>query len=82
VGVTRTAWSHLALQAAFTTELVSRRKLFPARFRDYLSSGLAVRQAADYGRAGVSLKIARRLVRRASDFIAGVEERLAHGTPS
>jgi uncharacterized protein (UPF0332 family) len=82
VGVTRAAWSHPGLQAAFATELVSRRKVFPAKFRDYLSAGLAVRLAADYGRSGVSMKVAQRLVRRASEFVASVEERLAYGTPS
>lgn len=52
-GVTRSEWSHPGLQAAFTAELIHRRKIYPAPFRDYLSSGLAVRQAADYGRSGV-----------------------------
>ena len=70
VGVTRMAWSHPGLQAAFTTELINRRKLYPATFRDYLPSGLALRQAADYGRSGVSMKIAQRLVRRATLFVA------------
>jgi uncharacterized protein (UPF0332 family) len=73
-GFTRTAWSHPGLQATFTTELIHRRKLYPATFRDYLSSGIVVRQAADYGRAGVSQKIARRIVRRAALFVAAVEE--------
>ena len=79
IGVTRPAWSHPALQAVFTTELIHRRKLLPAKLRDYLSSGLAVRQAADYGRAGVSLKVAQRMVRRAGEFLRAVEEVLSHG---
>ncbi len=81
-GVTRVGWSHPGLQAAFTTELIHRRKLFPLTFRDYLSSALAVRQAADYGRSGVSLKIAQRQVRRAGMFVATVEARLDRGTTS
>ena len=55
-GVARAQWSHPALQAAFTSELVNRRKAYPAALRDHLSIGLGVRQAADYGRTGVSQK--------------------------
>ena len=79
-GVTRTGWSHPGLQAAFTTELIHRRKIYPAPFRDYLSSGLGVRQAADYGRSGVSRKVAQRLTRRATTFVSAVEEVTRHGS--
>lgn len=62
------------MQAALTTELIHRRKLLPAQVRDYLSAGLAVRHAADYGRTGISLKVAQRIVRRADEFVRAVEE--------
>jgi uncharacterized protein (UPF0332 family) len=77
-GFRRSSWSHSGLQAACTTELIHRRKRYPAVLRDYLSSGLEVRQVADYGRSGVSQKIAQRLVRRARTFVAAVEEAI-HG---
>jgi len=77
-GFRRISWSHSGLQATFTTELIHRRKQYPAALRDYLSSGLGVRQVADYGRSGVSQKIAQRQVRRASTFVAAVEE-VIHG---
>lgn len=73
-GLARSEWTHAGLQAAFATELVHRRKLYPAALRDYLSVSLGVRHAADYGRAGVSSKIAQRMVRRASAFLRAVEE--------
>lgn len=73
VGVSRATWSHPALQAALTTELIHRRKLLSAQFRDYLSSGLAVRHAADYGRMGIGMKVAQRMVRRAAEFVTAVE---------
>ncbi len=73
-GLARAEWTHAALQAAFATELVHRRKLYPPTFRDYLSVGLGVRHVADYGRAGVSGKIAQRTVRRAAVFLRAVEE--------
>lgn len=81
-GFSRSSWSHSGLQAAFTTELIHRRKRYPAVLRDYLSSGLEVRQVADYGRSGVSQKIAQRLVRRARTFVAAVEEVIHGDLPS
>ncbi len=82
VGSQRTMWSHPGLQAAFTAELIRRRKLYPATFRDYLSAGLGVRHAADYGHSGVSHKVAQRVVRRADAFVAAVEEGIQRGTQS
>ena len=81
-GFTRTDWSHPGLQAAFTTELIYRRKIYPAVFRDYLSHGLGVRRAADYGLSGVSKKIAQRLIHRAASFVAAVEEKGRHESTS
>lgn len=81
-GFARTAWSHPGLQATFATELINRRKLYPATFRDYLSSGLRIRQAADYGYAGVSRKIAQRLVGRAESFVSSVREVTRRGASS
>lgn len=70
------------LQAAFTTELIHRRKVYPAVFRDYLSAGLRVRQVADYGGSGISRRIAQRLVRRAESFLAKVQEVRKRATAS
>lgn len=70
--------SHYRLQAAFVTELIHRRKIYPSIFREYLSSGLIVRQSADYGQAGVSRKISQRLVHRAASFVTAVEEKVRH----
>jgi hypothetical protein len=78
VGVSRLTRSHPALQAALTAELIHRRKVLPAQLRDYLSSGLAMRHAADYGRTGISRKVAERIVRRATEFVTAVET-LRHG---
>jgi hypothetical protein len=81
-GVARAQWSHPALQAAFTTELINRRKTYPAALRDHLLIGLGVRQAADYGRAGVSRNVAYRMVRRAAAFVSTVQEGTRHGPKS
>src|SRR5262245_5544875 len=79
-GLARTTWSHSSLQAAFVTELIQRRKIYPAVFRSALASGLEARQEADYGHAGVSQKMAQRLVQRATAFIDTVEEVVYRGT--
>ena len=73
-GIRRPTWSHPSVQALFTTELIHRRKRYAATFRDYLAAALVVRQAADYGRAGVSHRIAQRQVRRAALFVTAVQE--------
>ena len=73
-GFTRATWGHAALQATFTAELISRRKMYASALRDYLSTGLRVRHVADYGAPGISQKVARRMLRRATTFVAAVEE--------
>jgi uncharacterized protein (UPF0332 family) len=81
VGSRRVMWSHAGLQAAFATECIHRRKIYPAIFRNHLAFGLEVRQEADYGRAGVSQKAAQRLLQRALAFVSAVEEAISRGTP-
>jgi uncharacterized protein (UPF0332 family) len=77
-GFPRDEWSHAGLQAAFASELIHRRKIYPSAFREYLSFGLMVRQTADYGMEGIGRKTAQRLVRRAASFVAAVEEKMHH----
>jgi uncharacterized protein (UPF0332 family) len=72
-GAARDQWSHAAIQAAFTSELIRRSKVYPASLSDHLSVGLRVRRIADYGGAGVSWKVADRLVRRATAFLSIVQ---------
>ena len=73
-GVARGRWSHAAIQAAFTSELIHRRKVYPNALRRELSDGFGVRQAADYSDPGVSQAAAHRIVRRASVFVSTVQE--------
>ena len=80
-GLVRSEWSHKALHSSFNQELIHRRKLYPRVLRDYLTSALAVRQAADYGETGVSAKIAQRQARRAANFVQTVEEVIGRGKP-
>lgn len=73
-GFTRAFWGHAVLQATFTAELIARRKVYPSGLRDYLSTALLIRHEADYGTSGLSQKVAQRTLRRATRFVAAVEE--------
>lgn len=81
-GHARAEWSHPGLQATFTTELIHRRKLYGAVFRDYLSSAHRVRQVADYGADGASRKLGERLCRRAARFVSAVQQEVHHARQS
>ena len=74
-GFTRAFWGHAVLQATFTAELIARRKIYPSGLRDHLSTALRVRQRADYGASGISQKVAQRMLRKATTFVAAVEGR-------
>jgi len=80
-GFARTEWTHRGLHSSFNRDLIQQRKLYPHALRDYLTSALAVRQAADYGESGISAKIARRQVRRANEFVTVTQEVISHEKP-
>ena len=81
-GIVRSEWSHKSLHPSFNQQLIHQRKVYPRVFRDYLTSALVVRQAADYGEGGISGKIAQRQVRRASVFVKATQEVIAGGKSS
>ena len=76
-GVRRETWSHPALQAAFATELVRRRKRYPAVFPSRLHEAAEVRLIADYATGSVGHRQATRLVRWAEEFLAAAEKHLS-----
>ena len=80
-GLVRSEWTHRGLHSTFNRDLIHQRKLYPRVFRDYLTSALTVRQAADYGEAGVSAKIAHRQVRRANEFVNVTQEVMSREKP-
>jgi uncharacterized protein (UPF0332 family) len=82
VGLVRLEWSHKGLHSSFNHELIRQKKFYPRLFRNYLTSALTVRQAADYEEAGVSAQVAQRQVRRAASFVQTVEEVVSRGKPT
>jgi uncharacterized protein (UPF0332 family) len=78
-GFARFEWSHRGMHSTFNQQLIHQKKLYPRVFLSYLTSALTVRQAADYGEAGTSQKIASRQLRRARVFVETVEEVTSRG---
>jgi hypothetical protein len=81
-GFHRDTWSHAALQATFTTELIHRRKLYPRSLAQYLNRTLFWRNIADYADTDMSQRRARQLVAWAQAFVTAVEEITGYESPS
>jgi hypothetical protein len=79
VGIQRAEWSHSGLQASFVTELIRRRKRFPAIFVQHFNRILQLRLDADYRLKGVSHIQATRAVRLAEEFIAAITAEVTYG---
>ena len=80
-GFHRETWSHAALQATFTTQLIHRRKLYPPSLAQYLSRTLFWRNIADYADTDISQRRARQLCAWAQAFVSAVEEVPGHESP-
>lgn len=65
------AWSHKALQAAFS-QLVRQRKAYPAHMASTLNYNREVREIADYQSQVVSLRSADAAVRRGQEFVGHI----------
>src|SRR5262245_64042436 len=79
VGIQRAEWSHSGLQASFVTELIRRRKRYPAIFGQHFNRVLQLRLDADYRFKGVSHVQATHAVRLAEDFVAAITSEVTHG---
>jgi uncharacterized protein (UPF0332 family) len=66
-------WGHGFVQARFAGQLVTRRKAYPAAFRDTLPRLAELRERADYALTHVSQIQAQRAVRRAQEFLDALE---------
>lgn len=82
VGVRRTEWSHPALQASFVSELIRRRKRYPARLGQYFNRALQLRLDADYRPRGVSQNQSGQAVRWARTFLAAIRQEYPRGASS
>ena len=63
------AWDHREVQARFATELIHRRKYYPAECASVLYDLNGDRLAADYGLSQVSRRYGEAAVSRARNFV-------------
>jgi len=70
-----TGWGHGYVQAQFAEQLIRRRKAYPADFADVLLRLMALHRTAGYRGEPVSETQASRALRRARQFVAGIQAR-------
>lgn len=80
ISIKRVEWSHAALQASFVSELIRRRKRYPAILGQHLNRALQLRLDADYRVKGVSQNQATQAVRWTAEFVATINTEVSHGT--
>ncbi len=78
IGVERLQWNHGALHAAFATEFVRRRKVYPLSMVHTLTGAMEQRHMADYSDTHISPRRATRTVNAAADFVSRVTEVSGH----
>jgi len=73
---------HDWLQTNFSGQLIKHRKVFPAKFKSYLSVAHLVRSTADYRMASVSKDTASRELKKAKEFVNAINLNLeaSHAT--
>lgn len=79
VGFFRAAWSHPALQATFTNELIRRREILPSNLLMYFNRTAYWRNIADYAAQDVSRKRAAQLLNWTKTMLSQIEEVIARG---
>lgn len=72
-GIRRSKIDHARVQADFSGELIKRRKIYPIRFRSYLSDMQYIRDKADYTLSSVSSKMAKRILSKLEEWIELIE---------
>lgn len=77
-GFLRESWSHPALQATFTNELIRRKKVFTPQLSTYLNQAAYWRNIADYTAQDISVKRAEQLLHWAKNFVAKIEKEITH----
>lgn len=77
IGVKMERMSHDAVQANFNTELIYRRKIYPAHLKSYLPDLQAARNEADYTLKSVSKKVAERQIKKANEFVERIAQEMS-----
>jgi uncharacterized protein (UPF0332 family) len=73
-GFKQEKWSHNGLREKFNEEFIHKRHIYPSQFATWLSDAYNERLKAHYKTQGAGVKITKRLLVHAREFIAKVEE--------
>ncbi|MGE0086070.1 MAG: HEPN domain-containing protein [Desulfococcaceae bacterium] len=72
-GITRDKFEHKQVQADFSGELIRKRKIYPAKFKSYLSDMQTVRNRADYHGDDVSRQKSERRLSEAKEMVEWIK---------
>lgn len=67
---------HDTLQSKFSSELIRKRKVYPARFKSYLPNLQEVRDIADYETKFISKKMAERQIKKAKEYVEAIKKEI------
>ena len=73
-GFKQTEWSHGGLREIFSRELIVKRRIYPAKFGEWLKVAYKLRDSAYYSLEGAGTKETRRIFQHALEFVKTVEE--------
>lgn len=73
-GFKQTEWSHGGLREIFSRELIVKRRIYPAKFGEWLKVAYKSRDSAHYSLEGAGTKETRRIFQHALEFVKTVEE--------
>jgi uncharacterized protein (UPF0332 family) len=73
-GSKQTEWSHGGLREIFSRELIVKRRIYPAKFGEWLKVAYKLRDSAHYSLEGAGTKETRRIFQHALEFVKTVEE--------
>ena len=73
-GFKQTEWSHGGLREIFSRELIIKRRIYPAKFGEWLKVAYKLRDSAHYSLEGAGTKETRRIFQHALEFVKTVEE--------
>lgn len=75
-GLTSSTNDHKWVQAAFSGELIKRRKIYPAKLKAYLMEMQTIRNQADYTDESVSKRLAHQQLSKAKEMFTLIEKEL------
>jgi uncharacterized protein (UPF0332 family) len=76
IGIKSKNNDHKWVQITFSSELIKRRKVYPAKLKSYLPNLLTIRNQSDYQTRDVSKRLASQQISNAKEMLALIEKEL------